>query len=198
MREFKAALSRGVAGESVIAAWLQEQGYIIQPAYEKLEDDHKGPRAFGPDRPFVAPDLFALTLRKGTAYGMYAEVKTKTHFTYYSKKGRFETGIDKRLYDDYQALSNAVALPVYLFFLHTTNHAYPSDIEKYQAPAYVPGGLFFGRIDELDRVKRIGEMTQRGAIRHMVYWGREDLTFKASLPTLEAVAHRWGLAWPPR
>ena len=198
MSAFDSALKRGAAGESVVAAYFQERGYIIQPAYEKLELDFKGPRAFGPDRPYVAPDLFALIVKAGEPHAMYIEVKTKTHFTYYGKKRQFETGIDVRLYEHYLALSSAVALPVYLFFLHTTNNAWPLDVEKYQAPPYVAGGLFYGRIDELDRIKRRGEMMQRGAVRHMMYWARSDLTHVASLQTLSDIAARWDLPWPPK
>jgi len=195
---FQQKLKVGAAGESVVSAWLQEQGYFVQPAYEKIGiGTFKGPRTFGPDREYVSPDLFCLIKQEGTAHGMYAEVKAKRHFTYYGKKDRFETGIDVRLFDDYLEISKQVALPVYLLFLHWTNDARPMDVMKWGAPPFVPGGLYWGDVQSLNITKRTGDMVQRGAIRPMYYWGREELTYADNVEAIEKIAQKWGLAWPP-
>jgi hypothetical protein len=194
---FKQNLKVGIAGEHVVAAFLQAQGYYVTPAYEVLGQNGKGPRTFGPDRAYVSPDLWCMMHRKGTTYGMYLEVKTKKHFTWYRKKRRFETGIDQRLYNEYYALTQHVKMPVYLLFLHWTDEAWAVDVEKWGAPATVPGGLFFGNILELDTHKREGEMRQRGEDRPMFYWARDRLDCMATIPQLRYYAAQHGLAWPP-
>jgi hypothetical protein len=195
---FQQSLKVGAAGESVVSAWLQEQGFYIQPAYEKIGlGTFKGPRTFGPDRAYVSPDLFCLRKEHSMAHGMYVEVKAKRHFTYYGKKKRFETGIDTRLFHDYLELADRVGLPVYLMFLHWTNETRADDVTMWNAPPTVQGGLFWGSVTTLDEVKREGSMAQRGAIKAMYYWGRDELVHADTITNLEQTAERWGLAWPP-
>jgi hypothetical protein len=194
----KPEFKRGIAGESVAAAWLQEKGYHLQPAYETLGLDFKGPRIFGPDRPFVAPDLWCVIRRAGQTAGLYAEVKTKTHFTWYGKGARFETGIDERHYLDYLALQEAVGLPVHMVFLHTTNQAWGEDVRRWAAPEIVGGGLFWGRLDALQPYTRSALMQQRGAEKPMVYWPRDALRRSLTLEQVVELARRNGLPWPPR
>jgi hypothetical protein len=196
---FQQSLKVGVAGESVVSAWLQEHGFYIQPAYEKIGiGTFKGPRTFGPDKAYVSPDLFCLRKEDNQAHGMYIEVKAKNHFTYYGMKKRFETGIDVRLFRDYLELSDRVGLPVYLVFLHWTNEARPSDVSKWGAPPVVQGGLFWGSVAELDAIKREGSMNQRSKDTAMYYWGRDELVHAASVEDVRHIANRWGLQWPPK
>jgi hypothetical protein len=199
---FAQTLKIGIAGEHVVAAFLQEQGYYVAPAYEVLGQTHKGPRTFGPDRAYVSPDLWCMMHREGSTYGMYAEVKTKKHFTWRWTEGCFETGIDTYLYNEYLALAHQVKMPVYLLFLHWTNDARPYDVAKWHAPATVDGGLYTVNILAPNKRPRHGKMPRtdkrnRTVDHQMVYWKREDLFQMATIPQLEAYAAKHGLAWPP-
>src|SRR5690349_12943290 len=92
---------RGEIGEKAIALLKRLDGWIILPAYEKEIQTGKGPRLFMPfgnaNLKLVAPDMLAKRGREVC----WIEAKHKTHFTWYAKTGRWQTGIDVRHYNDY-------------------------------------------------------------------------------------------------
>jgi hypothetical protein len=195
--KFRESLNMGVAGESVIAQWLKRRGYIITPAYEKIIDDYKGPAVYLPDGDtLVSPDMFCMKVRDRATYAMYIEAKTKTRFSWFRIKRRWETGIDQRHFEDYQRVQQETKLPVHLLFLHTCNVPSVSDL-KYGCPSECPTGLFYGRLDVLTPLARHGtsKTVKNGATieEPMVYWGLDDLRLRATLEEINLLRNQKGV-----
>lgn len=179
---FKDALMQGKAGESIVARWLNLQGYSVLPAYEKLLGDGKGPRLFAPNRvKVVCPDLLAVS---GTDV-RWVEVKHKDAFSWSRRGGRWETGLDYHLWEQYCSLSRYTPFwRVWLLFLHEGRQAKDS-------PPDSPSGLFSGFVDELERAptRHVSDRWAGG----MIYWGITDLRRLAGLSELLALSGDLGM-----
>lgn len=179
---FQQALEKGQVGESQIAQWMRSRGWHILPAYEKEIDNGKGPRlftAYGVDQ-LVSPDLLAM--RNGEF--RWIEAKHKDHFSWYGKDRTWQTGIDKRHFDDYVKVAKRTGLNVWVLFLHRSDKTWIEDVAKYGAPKKCPTGLYGQRVQELNAGKRYGHQHANG----MYYWNIDQLKVMATLADVTRIA----------
>ncbi len=176
-QDFDSMLPFGQMGESLIAKYLRRLGYIILPAYEKEIDNGKGPRIFLPygysPKELITPDMLA----KRRRLTLWIEAKHKSAATFYRKKQRWQTGIDKRHWIDYLQVEKVSGWPVHLLFLQRlaviTNA--PPDVEPCPTGLYACSitcpisdeGYYFNRFT--------------GKRNEMVYWAMSALRKLASL-----------------
>lgn len=165
---FRESLQVGQLGESAIAQWLRRRGWHVLPAYEKEIDNGKGPRLFmaeGDDASeLITPDLLAM--RSGLF--LWIEAKHKTVFSWYGTGHCWNTGVDKRHFDDYVQVQQRTAIPVWLLFLHRESTPWAGDRERWpDCPDECPTGLFGGRIDVLEKS---GRFDPRWGPSGMIYW----------------------------
>ena len=159
---FSESLDFGVAGESHIARWLRNRGWAVLPAYEKILDDHKGPRVYLPQGRLIAPDLLAFKADGA----LWVEAKHKTAFTWHRLTQQWVTGIDLRHYEDYCRIEDETPWPVWLLFLHEGGQAKDS-------PPDSPEGLFGGRLAYLRRHEH--HRHSNWGSSGMVYWALGSL-----------------------
>ncbi len=178
---FRNLLSFGQIGESLIARFLRGKGYLILPVYEKEIDNGKGPRLFlpfgSPETELIAPDMQAIKAQKIRWF----EAKHKNAATYYRKKARWQTGIDKRHYLDYVRVQEVTHSPVWLLFLQR-------EAPLTNAPIGVtpcPTGLFGCPITK--SIADEGYYTRGQRRFDMVYWALEGANGLERLATLEDV-----------
>ena len=167
---FADSLSSGQLGESLIAQWLRRRGWHVLPAYEKEIDNGKGPRLFMASdtnkAQLIAPDLLAM--RSGKF--MWVEAKHKTRFSWYGIGGYWVTGVDRRHFEDYCAVTDDTGLDVWLLFLHRDSRAWPEDITKWGAPPMCPTGLFGRSIAALRLEENQSHQSGKWGNSGMVYW----------------------------
>ncbi len=172
---FEKSLEFGQIGESLIAQYLRKRGWTILPVYEKEIDNGKGPRLFLPyglpEAELIAPDIQALRNQQIKWF----EAKHKNAATYYRKKQRWQTGIDKRHYIDYKRVQEVTKWPVWLLFLQreSTSKYAPADVGP------CPTGLFGCPITQ--HWSDDGWYERDGRRYDMVYWGIEELKLLATL-----------------
>ncbi len=170
---FQEALTFGQIGESLIARYLRSLGWMILPVYEKEIDNGKGPRLFlpygYPEKELIAPDLQGMKRQQVRWF----EAKHKNACTYYRKKQRWQTGIDKRHYQDYRRVQEVTEWPVWLLFLQRGESPCPTGL--FGCPITQPisdDGWYF-----------------RGDKRYdMVYWAISDLKLIATLAEVLAAS----------
>lgn len=165
---FAASLETGRLGESAIAQWLRRRGWHVLPAYEIEIASGKGPRLFmaegSPAKELITPDLLAL--RDGVF--LWCEAKHKSVFSWYNKDKCWNTGVDKRHFDDYVEVQRITSVPVWLLFLHRESVPWAGDRSRWpDCPATCPTGLFGERIDKLAAAARFDGRWGRSG---MVYW----------------------------
>ena len=170
--EFEERLERGQAAESDIALWFKQRGCKVLPIYDIQHDTNKGPQLFAKDFECAAPDLLVFT----DGGEIWIEAKLKTVFSWYRTRGRWVTGIDIRLYEDYQKIFKEVKhVPIWLLFLHQSKQPDARDIEQ-GCPSTCPVGLFGNSLDVLTKTE-----SHRSKKYGMVYWGHEDLKLLAQI-----------------
>ena len=162
MSRFDESLDYGMAGESAISRWLRNRGHFVLPAYEKLIDNGKGPRVYGPRQRYISPDLLVWK----TANALWVEAKHKTAFSWHRMTQKWVTGVDLHHYDHYCKLDRIGPWPVWLLFLHDGGQAKDS-------PANSPAGLFGNHIHtlSLNENHRHDNWGNTG----MVYWSIDNL-----------------------
>ena len=169
---FQNALQFGRLGESWIAGWIKAQGFHVQPVYEKQTGDYKGPTLYMAEGDtLILPDLLALqSLGNGRVRIAWCEAKHKSAFTWYFKRQQWQTGIDVRLYEQYQAVQARSAIAVHLFFLQS------GGLDK-RAGKLSPGGLYGNRLAYLAQHEdhRDEFVEDNGRRVPMVYWNITDL-----------------------
>jgi hypothetical protein len=169
---FQEALQVGKTGESLIAKYLLRLGYSVLPAYEKADDDHKGPVLFSSSgASLVAPDMLAFKGRQV----LWIEAKNKTSFTWYRKTGEWVTGINLHHYQQYLTIQNdRPEWPIWLLFLHMDG------IAKDTPPGKIsPTGLFGNALSWLRNTEHHRYLNH--GTSGMVYWNIDDLKFLAPL-----------------
>lgn len=176
--QFQKNLAFGQIAESEIAMYLRSRGNQILPVYDIEYETGKCPRLFGATL-LVAPDL--LVFKASKIY--WAECKRKSVFSWYRKKSRWTTGIDLRHWNDYIAVSETTALPVWLLFLHCSDRP---DIRDLQAgcPQKCPTGLFGRELKSLRSC--VSHQSERWGTSGMIYWAYEDLKFIASVSEVKS------------
>lgn len=112
--EFRRKRKRGEIMERRTARWLGQRDASVLPVYDfsGLADD-KPPRLIG-KRLLVMPDL--LVCKDGRSY--WLEVKLKVSATLHRKSGVLETGLSRRLCEQYLQVQKLSGLDVYLLFAH--------------------------------------------------------------------------------
>lgn len=181
---FQQKLAEGQIGESLIARYLRSLGWMILPVYEKEIENGKGPRLFLPyglpEQDLIAPDLQGMKYQKIRWF----EAKTKNTASFYKKKWRWQTGIDKRHWQDYRRVQDITNCPVWLLFLQqdkVDNNA-PPNVEP------CPTGLFGCPVTQY--WSDDGWYYRDGRRYDMVYWGIEELKRLATLADVLAASKR--------
>lgn len=167
---FQDYLSIGKLGESQISNWLRfTRGMHVFPAYEKQIGEYKGPTLFCSEGDtLILPDLLGIT----TGKLFWFEAKNKSAFTLYRKTERWQTGIEVRLYEQYQEVQRRTNIPVWLMFLQQGGKAKDS-------PSVSPSGLYARSLEYL-----MAHEDHRGEFNdgtYMVFWNEIDLLRLASL-----------------
>jgi len=167
---FEQKLAFGRVGEEKIANWLINRcGAALLPVYQIDSDDKKGPRLFAKQARLVVPDLLVWTRDNGL---IWMEAKRKTVFSWHRKTKTWQTGIDKRLFEQYERVAKRTKLPVWLLFLHEQDKT-----DKRDEPWPCPTGLFGQTLEFLSN-----------NIDHpyggMLYWRHDNLREMAELSEL--------------
>lgn len=108
MKNFKEYLKFGEEGEHEVARVLIEMGVSVLPLYQ-FNNNH-APYLLTKNHKITLPDLACF--KDGKSF--FVEVKTKNQWISY--KGRVETGIDKRLFNQYDKINEATGADVFLIF----------------------------------------------------------------------------------
>ena len=80
------------------------------------------------------------------------------------------TGVDRRHFEDYCAVTDSTGLDVWLLFLHRDNQTWPEDVAKWGAPPTCPTGLFGRSIAALRLEENQSHQSDRWGSAGMVYW----------------------------
>lgn len=116
-KTFADQLNFGREIEKCVSRWLMKRGESILPVYDYsgLAED-KAPKLTNlhSSDSLVLPDLLGFRMGRG----MWFEVKFKDSANFTRITGRLETGISKRLWDQYWRVAAISGLPVWLIFAH--------------------------------------------------------------------------------
>lgn len=163
---FDESLREGLLGEGLITRWLNSRGWNVLPAYEIEVQSGKGPRLFSAQRgKLIAPDLLVFN---GSEF-YWVEAKTKSAFTWHRNTETFQTGIDRRHWLDYLAVSETTGFPVWLMFLHRPG----SSAKDTPLGKVSPSGLYGQVIDRL--LDTIDHEHANHGPSGMVYWRENAL-----------------------
>lgn len=102
----------------------------------------------------------------------WAEVKTKSAFTWHRITECFVTGIDLHHYNDYIKIQECIGLPIWLFFYHKDGAAKDSE------PG--PSGLFAQELGYL--MKNENHRYMHYGRHGMIYWAESKLRRLADYP----------------
>jgi len=175
---FKEALDHGQAGESHIANYLKSKGCTVIPCYEKIMDTGKGPQIFRPNGSLVAPDLWCFSHKNKDFF--FAEVKTKTGFSFHRLTRRMTTGIDIRHYNHYIEVLKEFEKEVFMFFLQMGGKVKDTHVIQ-------PSGLYMGRLSEL--MHKENHRSEKWGRSGMVYWSEKDLTKLAEISDVVTISN---------
>lgn len=151
MQNFYDLLAIGQDGEHEVAELLINKGAKVLPLYQF--DPTHAPYIIEHNSIFISPDL--ICFNSGKCY--FAEVKTKNQWVEY--KGVVETGLDKRLYEQYKMLKDATNINVYLFFNHKKKD---------------PTGIYYCELDQYTRIWD-GNANGHKAYNPMVFYEKNIL-----------------------
>ena len=107
---FKELLKFGEEGEKAIAEYFIEHNKIVSPLYQY--GLNTAPCAFAIDSKIVLPDLLVFY------YGNSNFVECKRKQRWITYKYGLETGMDRRLYNNYMLLNKESNIPLYFVFIH--------------------------------------------------------------------------------
>ncbi len=169
MGEFTRRLGEGQVGEGKVARWLRDLGWNVLPAYGVEVGSGKGPRLFTATAgELVAPDLLVFNRERV----MWAEVKTKSSFTWHRTTQTWQDGIDLRHWLEYLKVADVSGWDVWLLFLHESADTPAKDTPMGMSP---PVGLFGNSVGVLRDV--VDHVWESG---NMIYWSIEDLKLIAT------------------
>ena len=173
MDTFTEKLEVGRIGENIIAKWFINRGFNVLPAYEIEVPTGKGPRIFTATGGIISPDMLVFNHDKI----FWIEAKTKSAFTWHRISRTFQTGIDKRHWEDYLKIQSIVNWPIWLIFWHK-----PGLLAKDTPPGMIsPSGLFGNDINILKN--KIHHSHDNHGSSGMVYWTHDSFILLAN--TLE-------------
>jgi hypothetical protein len=194
----------GRNGEGLVRCFLMSKGRIIVEVGalgDKGLYGHHAPslyvpkgggyRLTAPDlltiNPFVTPSLWSRDNIWEFPF-LWTEVKHKNTATFYRKwnnwEGRWQTGIDRRLYPHYCQIDKDTQIPVWLLFLQRNDG--PSNAPPGKPPC--PTGLFGCPITQPYSDDWKNDTYEKKGYQDMVYWGIEDLLQLATLEEVLAVS----------
>ena len=165
MAAFDQQLKTGRIGEGIIANWFIGRGYCVLPAYEIEIPTGKGPRLFTSEGGIISPDMLVFNQNKI----FWIEAKTKSAFTFYRKTWTFQTGIDKRHWNEYLKIQDFINWPIWLLFFHKKGNLAKDTPEGMVSPY----GLFGNDINKLRHT--IDHPSDNWGNSGMVYWNKDDL-----------------------
>ncbi len=167
-RNFASALAAARLVERRVSAWLMANNFRVLPLYEGFAgpQEDKAPKLIARDAngSLVVPDL--LVARRASF--KWVEVKWKAETTLHRLSGRWETGINQRLWNDYRAVKAETGLEVWLLFVHEKEGELRGDeIEVlgrccriYDGTKMGSGGMVFFPWDSLRKVARLDELPE--------------------------------------
>ncbi len=185
-KSFDDCYAFGRIAESQIANWLvRANEYSILPAYEIEIPSGKGPRLLTSSSELIAPDILAMKMRGTQLLIKWFEAKHKTRFSWHRNSHNWQTGIDRRHFEDYVKVQEQSGISVYLLFMHRSSQ--PSKADRANgSPEACPVGLFGGSLDFLTRrVDHKDAYSRYGREYPMIYWNHQQLM---KLATLEEMA----------
>ncbi len=184
----------GRDGEGLVRCFIMSKGRIIVEvgalgdkglhghAPSLYVPNKGGYRLIAPDlltiNPYVSPSLWTKDSIWEFPFAWF-EVKHKSTATFYRKKQRWQTGIDRRLYQHYCQVDQDTQIPVWLLFLHQDYVR----TKPLMAPD-CPTGLYGCPITQPYSDDWKDDSYEKKGYRDMVYWGIEELL---QLATLEQV-----------
>lgn len=177
--EFRKRLAFGLQGESVIEAWLVTSGYNVIPVTDGVRNG-RGPRILKPNGVVTAPDF--LTLNESA---QWQEVKTKSHFTYYRARGKFQTGIDGAPWAEYVKAN--LENKTNLLFLHLLDD--PQSADPQCPMPECPTGLYGQSVDYLQ--EHIDHSSDKFGNGGMVFWNVDALHKLATLEELAEAVRKY-------
>jgi hypothetical protein len=186
-KSFNDCYAEGRIGEGLIAQWVRRvKNEILLPAYEIEIPSGKGPRLLLNDYELIAPDFYAIGVNGTTVLCKWIEAKHKTRFTWHFMSENWQTGIDRRHYEDYLKVREATQTPVYIMFLHRSNIPSDKDLAN-GSPHTCPTGLYCNSIDYLRTHEHHRDSYEKyGRGYPMVYWNEQTLDHVATLEEVNA------------
>lgn len=167
---FTESLKAGQLGESEISRFMIRRGWQVLPAYEVEQGSGKGPRLFGEYGQLISPDLLVF---RGEQV-QWVEAKTKSAFTWYRVKQKWQTGIDLRHWRDYLKVNASTPFPVWLLFLH--RHGMAKDTPFGMVS---PTGLFGNKVAILQGCA--DHISEKHGPSGMIYWNIDNLKLIAAI-----------------
>lgn len=144
-RSFEEQLERGREIEKAVAKWLMNRGQRVLPVYDYSGlAEGKAPKftAAIQSESLVLPDLLAAKAGKSTWF----EVKFKERADFTKITNRLETGISRRLFEQYQRVEVESGCPVWLIFAHKREDELRGDaLQRLAATARFYDGGRMGR-----------------------------------------------------
>jgi hypothetical protein len=171
---FAQKLETGQIGESEIARYLIGRGWQVLPAYQIEQHTGKGPRLFGDYGQLISPDMLIF---RGESV-QWVEAKTKSAFTWYRIKSKWQTGIDRKHWHHYLKVNMVTPFPTWIMFLHRDGVAKDTPCGMVS-----PTGLFGNEIGILERC--VDHESENHGHSGMVYWNHQDLKLIATLEQLQ-------------
>lgn len=111
--DFQEKLEFGLDGENKVAKFMLSHGYDVLQIYKKEGAEKQGPRLLSSLGHRVAPDM--MVFRNGKQF--WIEVKRKTGATWFKLSEQWETGINRRHFNEYCAISEMSQLPLWIIFI---------------------------------------------------------------------------------
>jgi len=175
-KSFNDYYAEGRIGEGQIAQWARRLIYDMHlTAYEIEIPSGKGPRLLLNGYELIAPDFYAIRINGATVLCKWIEAKHKTRFTWHFMSGNWQTGIDRRHYEDYLKVREVTQTLVYIMFLHRSNVPSNKDLAN-GSPLVCPTGLYCRTSDYLkDHEHHRDKYERDGREYPMVYWNEQDL-----------------------
>ena len=127
MDTFEKLLAFGEEGEHEVAKELIKRGASVMPLYQ-FKNSH-APYILTLEKQVTSPDLICFSKK-----AFMVEVKTKNQWVSY--KGLVETGLDFRLFKQYERVKNSTNYDVFVFFNHKTKD---------------PQGIYYCKLEEKTR-----------------------------------------------
>lgn len=195
MSSFEQQLEMGKVGEGLLASWLRSKGCSLMPTGEIRKKEFQGPRFLSAGAELVAPDAFAFNAWFNPGGVVWLEMKHKSVCTWSRFARQWQTGIDFGHFEQYRAVAEKSATPVWLLFFHRESTPDERDLQQ-GSPSRCPVGVFGGDL------KQLAWNTDHGSIAWgrtgMVYWNISDLQRLASRAEVLTAADPCG-AWtkPP-